>query len=257
MENNENNGLLTKIWGPALWESIHCITYGYPIYPDEIAKKNYKEWLINLGNVLPCKYCRDSYKEFISSGNSKLTDSDLASRKSLTQWGYRIHQRVNQKLGVEYGTTYDDLNKKYESYRAKCITKDNGCTMPINLKADSYRMNELKLAPIKDYSFCKLFTEYAKIRKFMNFSDILNKTVNDMKVSRYSRDKKCWKIIKYMRKNSIDCTENNGKYKGLPTIYELVLLSMLCSNISLCNHSEIINKLKNQNYLSDIPENII
>ena len=60
---NANNGLLTKIWGPPLWESFHAITFGYPMEPDEEIKNNYKQWLISLGDVLPCSYCRNSYKQ--------------------------------------------------------------------------------------------------------------------------------------------------------------------------------------------------
>ena len=31
LDDNINNGLITKIWGPVVWESLHCIAFGYPI----------------------------------------------------------------------------------------------------------------------------------------------------------------------------------------------------------------------------------
>ena len=46
-----------------------------------------------------------------------------------------------------------------------------------------------------------------------------------------------------MRKNSIDCTESSGEFYKLPTIHELILLSMRCTNISLHYINEIINRL--------------
>ena len=39
MENSANNGLLTKIWGPHLWKSLHCIAFGYPSNPTDDEKK--------------------------------------------------------------------------------------------------------------------------------------------------------------------------------------------------------------------------
>ena len=44
LDDNKNNGLITKIWGPAMWESIHCIAFGYPIEPTEEQKQNYKNY---------------------------------------------------------------------------------------------------------------------------------------------------------------------------------------------------------------------
>lgn len=230
---NANNGLLTKIWGPPLWESLHAVTFGYPMEPTDETKEKYKAWLISLGDVLPCSYCRNSYKQFIKDGDSALTDNDLLNRENLCKWGYRMHNRVNNKLGVDYGVKYEEIVYKYESYRAKCVHKDSGCTMPIDLKADSYKKSEIKHAPIVPYSFANKFTEYAEHRGLVNFRDTLEQAdMNLLNDDRRQRDNDCTKLIYYMRKNSIDCTEVKGEYEGLPTLHELALLSMRCSNIS-------------------------
>ena len=47
-----------------------------------------------------------------------------------------------------------------------------------------------------------------------------------------------------MRKKSIDCTETHGEFYKLPTIYELILISMRCSNISSYYINEILNRIK-------------
>ena len=141
LDDNKNNGLITKIWGPAMWESIHCIAFGYPIEPTEEQKQNYKNFFLNLMNVLPCKFCRDSYKDFVTKEDETiLRDEDFENRESLTKFVFKIHNRVNKKLGVNYNICYDDFVKKYESYRAKCIPNEKGCNMPLNLKADSFNM---------------------------------------------------------------------------------------------------------------------
>ena len=244
MSNNINNGLLTKIWGPPLWESFHSITFGYPIEPDNETKERYRNWLTGLGDVLPCSYCRNSYKCFIQDGDSSLTDNDLLNRDNLCRWGYHMHNRVNNKLGVEYNVTYEELVDKYESYRAKCVSKDNGCTMPINLKSESYKKAEIKHAPVVPYEFCKKFAHYATIRGFVNYVQELDKHNNDLiNNNRSVRDKECVKIINYMRKKSIDCTEQDGIYEGLPTLHELALLSKRCSNINTYIKDTIIERL--------------
>ena len=87
---------------------------------------------------MPCKYCRDSYMDFIKENP---IDNNLNSRNDLTKWLYNIHNKVNNKLGVPECNIPDFSNVKniYESYRAKCkkTTKDErennlakGCVTP-------------------------------------------------------------------------------------------------------------------------------
>ena len=117
---NVNNGLITKIWGPPLWTSLHCITFGYPIEPTPEQKINYKIFLEKVGDVLPCKFCRDSYKKFINEPDTLLDDNALKNRGSLTKWLYDLHNKVNNKLGFTYGVTYESIVNRYEKFRAKC-----------------------------------------------------------------------------------------------------------------------------------------
>lgn len=256
IDDNANNGMLTKIWGKSAWNTVHCITFGYMVRFDETnpehvkRKEGIKNTLINLSHCWPCIYCRESYNQFITDENSPsfISDKIFESRDSLTRWGFLLHQKVNEKLGVDYGLSYEDIVPIYESFRAKCIDKDKGCTMPINLKAQSYLMAEIRHAPVVSYDFAVLFTKYAKVRginnykKFLKSSDIL---LN--KKDRMNRDNICVKIINHMRKSSIDCIESSGKYKDLPTLHELILLSMRCSNISSNLHKDLINRLNNLN----------
>ena len=51
-------------------------------------------------------------------------------------------------------------------------------------------------------------------------------------------------IINYMRKKSIDCTEQDGLYEGLPTLHELALLSKRCSNINTYIKDTILERLE-------------
>jgi hypothetical protein len=249
IEDNKNNGLITKIWGPPMWESLHCIAFGYPIEPTEEQKNNYKVFYTNLMNVLPCKFCRDSYKDFITKEDDTIfTDSDLKNRETLTRWLFKIHNRVNKKLGIDYNLSYEDIVNKYESYRAKCIPNENGCNMPLNLKAQSFFKSTIIHAPVIHIEQYNKIKKYAATRDII-FDDRILKIL-DIK-NRYDdtwllRDKKCVKIIKNMRLNGTCPVEKDGKYKNLPTISELKLISLLSTNIcceELDKICEIIDKL--------------
>ena len=54
----------------------------------------YRNFFKNLGKVLPCKYCRESYDKFYEE---EPLYKFLDSRKSLTKWFYNIHNKVNNK----------------------------------------------------------------------------------------------------------------------------------------------------------------
>ena len=250
-----SNGLITKIWGPALWTSLHCITFGYPIEPTDEQKKQYKNFFKSVGNILPCKYCRDSYNKFIKEEGSILNNSVLENRDTLSKWLYNLHNKVNDKLGMDYGVDYNTIRNKYESYRAKCSKttdeKVKGCVMPLYKKNICYKEVLKKDCPIIDFETGKILKEYANKRGIKNknyyFWNIFQK--NNGKIKRDEiwdmRNKYCNKIINYMRENGIPSIEPKGKYKNLPTKLELRLMLALSTNLSKDQLNEIIIKLKN------------
>lgn len=248
-----SNGLITKIWGPPLWTALHCITFGYPIEPTEENKKQYKEFFENIGNVLPCKYCRDSYKMFIKEEGSILDDIVMQNRETLCKWFYNLHNKVNNKLGMDYGVDFKTVQEKYESYRAKCTKKIDmklkGCITPLHKKKVCYKEASKKDCPIIDYEMGKIFKKLAEERNIKSknfyFWNIFEK--NNGKIERGKlwdlRNKYCDKIIKYMRENGVPSIENSGKYKGLPTKLELRLMLAMSTNLSKQQLDEIIKIL--------------
>lgn len=95
----------TKVWGPTAWFFLHSMTLAYPKKIDtnnryHIAIKNSMyQFLNNLGNVLPCPLCGSSYNRYIQEENFKI-EKYLDSRKDLFTFIYKIHEKVNDKLGV-------------------------------------------------------------------------------------------------------------------------------------------------------------
>ncbi len=52
------DGMLTSVWGPSLWHYLHTMSFNYPVCPTPEDKKAYKDFIMSLKKVLPCKYCR-------------------------------------------------------------------------------------------------------------------------------------------------------------------------------------------------------
>ena len=100
---------------------------------------------------------------------------------------------------------------------------------------------EIKHAPIIKPHHYEGFKKYAKIRgvKFddniLKICDIADRFDKVWKM----RDKKCKQIIRKMRIEGIPPVEKDGKFKNMPTIDELHLISLLSTNIC-CEELDII-----------------
>jgi len=256
------SGLITKIWGPHMWITLHSITFGYPPNPTDEDKQDYKSFFRLVGKVLPCIYCRQSYNEFIKYGSTKLTNEVFDNRESLTKWLYYLHEAVNKKLGVDYGVSYEKVVTKYESYRATCSLntinthdKDNqnkkGCDASIDKKVVSYAMENMKDCPIIPIKMAKHFVKYAKMRGLDDIHfKLINSIDNDCEKDTESwnnRNNECNEIIKSMRLRGIKSIETDAEWKDLPTIEELKLIMRFSSNLSNDSLIEIIKKLPNCN----------
>ena len=130
---NSGDGMLTSIWGPTLWHSLHTISFNYKINPTKEDKKNYYEFFRNLQKVLPCKYCRDNYKKNIKI--LKFGKRTLKNRETLSKFIYNLHELVNKNLDKVSNLTYNQVRDRYEHFRARCLNnpiKNNksefGCT---------------------------------------------------------------------------------------------------------------------------------
>jgi hypothetical protein len=236
---DSGNGLITKIWGSPAWDTFHSIQFGYPLKPSQEQMTEYKAFFGLFGKVLPCSFCRISYAEFISeSGDVPLTDDVMKSRETLTRWGYDLHNRVNKKLGVNYGDTYEEVCYKFDSFRAKCTKTGKGCVMPLNLKSKSYQNADIKRAPIIDPSYSKKLIPHAKTLGLNNYEVILNKSILTKRNSEQwmIRDILCQKIFKYMRTNGVSALDEDG----LPSVCEMILFSLLSSSLEQQKLDEII-----------------
>ena len=115
------DGMLTSVWGPSLWHSLHTISFNYPVNPNQNDKKNYKRFILSLKHVLPCKYCRMNFRKNLK--DVPLNDNALKNRANFSRWMYNLHEHINKMLGKKSGLKYCDIRERYEHFRARC-TKD-------------------------------------------------------------------------------------------------------------------------------------
>ena len=131
----DDTGMQTRVWGPAGWLFLHSIAQNYPWKPTDEQKEWYYDFFKLVGNVLPCRYCRESYQDFIKQPGSELTKYTLKNRKSLVTWLYHVHNKVNKKLDIKDKPSLKSVIDKYESFRSKChktVKIKKGCTDPMN-----------------------------------------------------------------------------------------------------------------------------
>jgi hypothetical protein len=129
------DGFLTSVWGPALWHSLHTISFNYPVNPTTEDKNNYKDFIISLKNILPCKHCRMNLNKNFKQ--LPLTMSDMKNRDTFSKYIYNLHELINKMLHKKSKLTYCDVRERYEHFRSRCTdtdikTMENGCTQPLH-----------------------------------------------------------------------------------------------------------------------------
>jgi hypothetical protein len=84
----------TRFWGPSGWKLLHLVAQE-PIHSKAHASA-VLEWFELLEYILPCKYCRASFHDYMRL--QPLTATILENTEAFAYWLYEIHNRVNGKL---------------------------------------------------------------------------------------------------------------------------------------------------------------
>jgi len=116
------DGMLTSVWGPSMWHYLHVMSFNYPVHPTPQNKKNYRNFILSLQDVLPCKYCRinltKNFKKY------PLTMKHMQNRASFSKYVYNLHQIINKMLHKPTNLTYADVRERYEHFRSRCTDKE-------------------------------------------------------------------------------------------------------------------------------------
>ena len=131
-----NDGMLTSIWGPGMWHFLHSMSFNYPVEPTKEDKKNYKDFMLSLRNVLPCGKCRKNLRKNYKS--LPITMNVMKNRTTFSKYVYDLHELINKMLGKKSGLTYNEVRERYEHFRSRCnnktrkkMNKEKGCIAPV------------------------------------------------------------------------------------------------------------------------------
>jgi hypothetical protein len=139
------DGMLTSVWGPPMWHYLHTMSFNYPINPTPEDKKHYKEFILNLQYVLPCKYCRINLTNNFKK--KPLQMCHMENRDTFSRYIYDLHEIVNKMLHKKSQLSYCEVRERYEHFRSRCTEekpkifnfkqtstrrkKEKGCTEPL------------------------------------------------------------------------------------------------------------------------------
>jgi hypothetical protein len=142
---NAGDGMLTSVWGPAMWHYLHTMSFNYPVEPTSENKKHYRDFVLNLRNVLPCKYCRINLTNNLKK--KPLLMCHMKNRYTFSRYIYELHEVVNKMLNKKSKLSYCDVRERYEHFRSRCTEekpkiftfqktttrkkKEKGCTEPL------------------------------------------------------------------------------------------------------------------------------
>jgi hypothetical protein len=126
------DGMLTTVWGPGIWFFLHTMSFNYPNEPTKEQKIYYRNFVLNLEHVLPCKYCRINLKKNFKKLPLKM--DHMKNRYTFSKYIYELHEHINKMLNKSSGLSYEDVRERFEHFRARCIKKpvkinvEKGCT---------------------------------------------------------------------------------------------------------------------------------
>jgi hypothetical protein len=115
------DGFLTTIWGPPQWHMLHTISFNYPIEPTLEQKKQYRDYILSLQNVLPCGACRKNLTTNLKQ--LPLTMKDMKNRDTFSRYIYNLHELINKMLNKKSNLTYCDVRERYEHFRSRCTSE--------------------------------------------------------------------------------------------------------------------------------------
>ena len=175
---NSNDGMLTTVWGPGMWHSLHTISFNYPANPTCDDKRRYQSFILSLQYVLPCGKCRKNLVKNFK--RLPLKWSDMESRDTFSLYIYKLHELINKMLNKTSGLSYKDVRERYEHFRSRCVKSLD------EMKKERSKKNKTKKNKIQEKGCTEpLYGEKSKC--------VLQIVPQKKKCKTFQMDKKCVK----------------------------------------------------------------
>lgn len=104
------------VWGPHYWFVLHTIALCYPLYPNDVTKKKYYEFIQNLPLMIPVQKIGNNFSILLDKFP---VTPYLDSRESFQKWIHFIHNKVNEQLGLPELSFSEAIDKYYHNYKPK------------------------------------------------------------------------------------------------------------------------------------------
>jgi len=173
------DGMLTTVWGPSLWHYLHVMSFNYPNNPTIQEKQYYRNFVLNLQNVLPCKYCRINLKNNLKKNPLKMCH--LKDRHAFSYYIYNLHEIVNKMLNKKSNLTFCQVRDRYENFRSRCTSPS------MTIQNENKLFNFVKDKKTKKEKGCTV-PLYGKKAKC-----IINIVPQEQKINTFNIDKQCIK----------------------------------------------------------------
>jgi FAD-linked sulfhydryl oxidase len=107
-----------SVWGPHYWFFLHTVAESYPIYPNEVTKRKYYDFVQNIPLFIPNEDLSHKFSEFL---DKYPVTPYLDKRDSFVRWVHFIHNKYNCLLGKKELSLPMALEKYRAEYRPKPI----------------------------------------------------------------------------------------------------------------------------------------
>ena len=159
------SGMSTKHWGSAAWDFLFISIIGrYPVkisnsQEDLEIRDNFKNLFFSLPIILPCIFCRNSFKIFLKE---LPLEPYLVGRIELMYWLYLMKDKVNKKLICQENICYNDEKKRLKELFYTNQIKENEYYNDIK-KFKNENFNTISSPPFED-----VLKHYEKYRATCN-----------------------------------------------------------------------------------------
>lgn len=148
-----DSGMSTKHWGPAAWKFLFTSIMGrYPVKIDMnnaehiLIRNAFKSMLTSLQIVMPCIYCRESFKKFLLD---LPIEPYLTGRIELMYWLYMMKDKVNNKLLGQENVCYKEEKLKLKAmYYSGAISEEEYYSKVQAFKEETF--NTIPTPPFKE-----------------------------------------------------------------------------------------------------------
>ena len=101
-----NDGMLTSVWGPSMWHSLHTISFNYPVKPTQQQQNKYYRFFMSLTDPIGDMIARIKNAQLRNHRIIKLPSSNFKV-KILNNQNIKKIEKVNKNFLVTSN------NKKY------------------------------------------------------------------------------------------------------------------------------------------------